>query len=725
MWKANEDVWREIKSVANTNSIELVVLGFGDAAQATLKARGTVHFRVSDASVKWPLFYREVNLPFKDAVKDPSKIRWRFGAIDTGTLPPIVLENLPVCGNCHSFSRHGEFLAMDVDYANDKGSYVITRVMQEMKLATSDIITWSDFKRDDGQPTLGLLSQISPDGRYVLSTVKDMSIFMAMPDLAFSQLFFPFKGIIAFYDRKTKEFHALPGADDPNLVQSNPTWSPDGQYVLFARTRVIEGKKAPEPGRILLTGEAREEFLREMQDYKYDIYRVPFNGGKGGKAEPLKGASHNGRSNYFPKYSPDGRWIVFCMASNYMLLQPDSQLYIIPAEGGEPRRLACNLNRMNSWHSWSPDGRWLVFSSKAHSVYTQLYLAYIDENGDASPPVWLAHLVDKDRAANIPEFVDLPPDAIARISEQFLDDYSYLRAGDEFFRAGEYENAAEKYKISLNLNPNNAEAHKMLASTLARLNRRDEAIEHLKAALKLEPDDPAVWFELGMAYTEKGDITNAVACLETAAETLGSKRTPATMHGESKPALPESVYLNLGRHYEQLGRLIEAAQHYAKACQIAPEYADAHNHLGIVLLRSGYPDAAEQCFRKAIALSGSPDARNNLAVVLVNSGRLDEAEQQIRIALQQVPDFAKAYNTFGIIRLNQDRLNEAIGCFQKAIQFEPDNWQAHLNLATVYMAQREVSKAVPELKEALRLNPSLESASELLKEAEALLTKPQ
>ncbi len=73
-------------------------------------------------------------------------------------------------------------------------------------MATSDIITWDDYRREDGEPTLGLLSQISPDGRFVLSTVKDLSVFMPMPDLAFSQLFFPFKGIIGVYDREAKRW---------------------------------------------------------------------------------------------------------------------------------------------------------------------------------------------------------------------------------------------------------------------------------------------------------------------------------------------------------------------------------------------------------------------------------------------------------------------------------------------------------------------------------------
>ena len=46
---------------------------------------------------------------------------------------------------------------------------------------------------------------MSPDGKYVVSTVKDRSVFVPEPDLAFSQLFFPIKGILAVYDRQTRE----------------------------------------------------------------------------------------------------------------------------------------------------------------------------------------------------------------------------------------------------------------------------------------------------------------------------------------------------------------------------------------------------------------------------------------------------------------------------------------------------------------------------------------
>jgi len=65
---------------------------------------------------------------------------------------------------------------------------------------------------------------------------------------------------------------------------------------------------------------------------QYNLYRVPFNDGRGGTPEPIAGASNNGMSNNFPKVSPDGRWIVFVQCHNGQLMRPDSQLYIVPFE---------------------------------------------------------------------------------------------------------------------------------------------------------------------------------------------------------------------------------------------------------------------------------------------------------------------------------------------------------------------------------------------------------
>ena len=147
---------------------------------------------------------------------------------------------------------------------------------------------------------------------------------------------------------------------------------------------------------------------------------MDFNNGKGSEPEPIPGASHNGRSNFFPKFSPDRKWIVFTQAPSYMLNQKGSELYIMPADGGAPRRMRCNTRRMNSWHSWSPNSRWLVFSSKAFRPFTQLFLTHIDENGMDTPPVLLRDFTPSYRAANIPEFVNIKPGSIRKIDPRHI-----------------------------------------------------------------------------------------------------------------------------------------------------------------------------------------------------------------------------------------------------------------------------------------------------------------
>jgi len=576
-WTPEARQWEAVKKRSLEKEAKVTIVGVKRSSPPRIVSGGRISIKTSQDEVGAPLFYREVNLPFVDAVKDPSHIRWRFGAISSPR-PPVILQKLPVCGNCHSFPADGKTLAMDVDYANSKGSYVITQVAEQITLATGDIITWDDYRKEDGELTFGLLSQISPDGRFVVSTVKDRSVFVPKPGLEFSQLFFPIKGILCLYDRQTRAFHSLPGADDPEYVQSNPTWSPDGKYLVFARAKAYRLERDKDRGKVLLTREECKEFLEDGKPFLFDLYRVPFNDGKGGKPEPLEGASNNGMSNFFAKYSPDGKWIVFCKAKNYMLLQPDSELYIVPAEGGEARRLQCNTKRMNSWHSWSPNSKWLVFSSKAYSAYTQLFLTHIDEEGLSTPPVLLSHFTDPDRAANIPEFVNTNASAIKKIGEKFLDDFSYVRAGDEFDRASDPDGAIPKYRKALELNPNNAEAHQRLGFLLYHVkNMRSEGLAHSREALRLDPRDARAHCDLGMALFNEGEFDQAITHLSEALRLMPRQPDLEPVYN------PADTHCILGLALISTRQLKEATGHLSYALRLDPNNARAHQGLTLAL----------------------------------------------------------------------------------------------------------------------------------------------
>jgi tetratricopeptide (TPR) repeat protein len=353
---------------------------------------------------------------------------------------------------------------------------------------------------------------------------------------------------------------------------------------------------------------------------------VPFNEGRGGKAEPIEGASHNGKSNYFAKFSPDGKWIVFCKAENYMLLMPDSELYIVPAEGGEARRLRANTPRMNSWHSWSSNGRWLVFSSKANTAYTQLFLTHIDEHGESTPPVVLDRFTSTDRAANIPEFVPLSGDRIARIKEQFLDAYSFLRAGMANERTGNYPAAVRAYERGLAVEPDNVELLNSLGFALFQQGKSQDAMVALEKAVAADPKHWKSHNNLALAAIDLGEFETAEAHYR---ESLAIQPQPA-------------IYNDLGVVLERQGLSDEATRAYRKAIELDPKSASAQFNLGASLARSQEFVEAERRFRRALALQ--PDARTYtaLAVVVSQQGRADEAVALLKKALEADATYAPA-----------------------------------------------------------------------------------
>lgn len=429
-WRPSPEQWEAVKLRSLGRKAHITVSGLLQGREnSQVVSSATISFQTSPDPVGAPVFYREVPLPVGFAMDNKPLITWKVGDPTSSQPPRTVLSGMRTCANCHSFTPDGKTLAMDLDFGSDKGAYAIAAIGHDVEIDRTNLMTWNDYRRDDGKETLGFLSAIAPDGRRVVSTVKETIVLKFMPDPNCSQIFFPIRGILVSYDREIRGFQPVHGADDPAFVQTNPAFSPDGRWLVFARARVpdlmpqglaIEGGLSPA---------IVDEYADGRRTIHYDLYRVPFNEGRGGTAEPLVGASSNRKSNFFPRFSPDGRWIVFCQAESMMLNRFDSALFIMPAGGGIPRRLRCNApGRMNSWHSFSPNGRWLVFASKANGPLTQLWLTHVDENGDDTAPVMLDRFVTPERAANIPEFVNLAPGQLTsiRIAEEIRKSTSTL-----------------------------------------------------------------------------------------------------------------------------------------------------------------------------------------------------------------------------------------------------------------------------------------------------------
>lgn len=120
--------------------------------------------------------------------------------------------------------------------------------------------------------------------------------------------------------------------------------------------------------------------------YAGDLWTAPSIGGDASRL-----TAHPGLE-LFPKFSPDGRWIAF--TGQY---DGDEQVYVVPAHGGEPRRLTWYPARgplPPRWgydhqvHGWTPDGRAVLFRSmRAGWALTDTRLFTISLDGGLPVPL--------------------------------------------------------------------------------------------------------------------------------------------------------------------------------------------------------------------------------------------------------------------------------------------------------------------------------------------------
>jgi Flp pilus assembly protein TadD/Tol biopolymer transport system component len=702
-WIPDAATWALIKKQSVAVQATVTITGVDENRPVS---RGRVTIRTSVDPAGAPIFFRDVPLmpsaTEKGIIKPLAQdaiplIQWSVRNIGE-TRSHVVLTDMPTCANCHSFSLDGKTMGMDMDGPqNDKGLYALAEVKPQMSIGDRDMISWNPSREGQfGLNRVGFMSQVSPDGQYVVTTVSNaasapMNNFYVVNfrDYRFLQVFYPTRGVLAWYSRATGRREPLPGADDPRYVQTDGVWSPDGKYIVFART--IAQEPYPRDGKMAAYANDPAE-LR----VQYDLYRVPFNGGKGGVPEPIAGASANGMSNTFPKVSPDGRWIVFVKCKNGQLMRPDSQLYIVPTQGGAARRMRANTPLMNSWHSFSPNGRWLVFSSKSRSPYTQMYLTHIDPDGSDSPPILIDNATAANRAVNLPEFVNIPPGGLTAIATPAVDMYKKFDHAFELGQKGQYQDAIAEWSDLAASNPDDARVHNNLGTALVRTGKFSDAIGQYEKALELNPQFHAIHNSLGLALISAGRPDEAAVQFEKALE-----------------AYPESADLhnNLGRALAMKDRPDDALVEFQKAAKMDPQSAEAHNNIGRVMASKGRLEDAIPYFQKAVEIDPKfVEAQQFLGAALYYArGQVQEALVHWRAALRVQPDYLPALNEVAHVlaaypEASARNGSEAVTLARRAVELSGGHEALYLDtLAAAYAEAGRFAEAVETARRGLEI----------------------
>lgn len=303
------------------------------------------------------------------------------------------------CMNCHSFAR------------NDPGRFSLQVRSGSSSESSSGMIVVGDGTVGRAEPDPDVIPRLPaytawhPSGKLAAFSINRIGQFMRNTGVEMREVF-DLDSDLALINFETGKSSTDAAIAAPGRMETFPNWSPDGRWLYFcsAPRTWPDGVEVPS--------------MEDCRRVRYDLVRAPYDvaTGKWGDPEILLTAEKTGRSLLEPRVSPDGRYLLFCMADHgaFPVYDPTSDVYIMDLETRLYRRLGANSDRADSWHSWSSNSRWIVFSSKRDDgLYAVPYFSYIDTDGRDHKPF---PLPQRDPAMyetflktyNVPEFLTGP-----------------------------------------------------------------------------------------------------------------------------------------------------------------------------------------------------------------------------------------------------------------------------------------------------------------------------
>ena len=204
-----------------------------------------------------------------------------------------------------------------------------------------------------------------------------------------------------------------------------------------------------------------------------------------------------------------------------------------------------------------------------------------------------------------------------------------------------------------------------------------------QAALAKNPGDAEALFLLGSTWLFEGRYREALAPLAEA-QHLGPER--------------RGTGYRLGHCHLALGDPVSAEQALRREVAAHPDYANAHNTLGVALVNQGRHEEGLAGFLGALRIdAGHVEANNNAANALSTLGRAEEAIPYLRRAIEINPELADAHQNLGLVLHSLQRHEEAAASFARAVELAPRMPYALSNLVRSTIAACRWQDAAPRI----------------------------
>jgi tetratricopeptide (TPR) repeat protein len=297
-----------------------------------------------------------------------------------------------------------------------------------------------------------------------------------------------------------------------------------------------------------------------------------------------------------------------------------------------------------------------------------------------------------------------------------------LKVASILLSAARYEEAISRADKILALAPNHSGAQVIRAYGLGGLNRIEEAVKEVEAAIARNPNEAFGYANLGAMEMVRGDRDKAEAAFKRAVA-LAPKSAEAR--------------LALGYFYLASGRAAEAEPELKAALAANPKDPVANRALAFYYLGKRRPSDAEPLLK--VVAETSPDvsgmllladfytatqrvgdarrvleqassrpegfAPARLRLASLGWGDRAAAEKLVEEVLARQPNQLDALLVRTRLRLADNKLDDALAVVDAAVKAHPESSQAHLVLGQVYVRRGQPDQARTAFNAALRINP--------------------
>ncbi len=248
---------------------------------------------------------------------------------------------------------------------------------------------------------------------------------------------------------------------------------------------------------------------------------------------------------------------------------------------------------------------------------------------------------------------------------------------------GNTRQAIEAYKLALRINPDLWEAHYGLCTCYVRKHKMDLAMSECQKVLALKPKHKESVLLLANLLKSQGRLAESIKHYELA-QSMGVKSS--------------DLYTGLGLAQAQSGDLTGAVANLDTAIALAKKHINPQAHLGKAVVAFKLGDKQEALTELDIAIKEHggkyTEARNFKAEILVSMGQLDGAKKEYQTEIKKEDPGPACFQALGNIYLKENNLVEAQKTFLLGSKWYPRDPDILLGLAVVLERQGQLPEAV-------------------------------